>query len=151
MPAHLWLATRLSRLLAASDSADTRGPHAPYSCLHPTRASSRLSTRGNIAVGAYPLFSSIQCNLPLNFVSHFWGAVQAFPSLAYPRRKNQRWHYANSLAGPCALATGRRSNLTLRSSSSPASSTSWTPAESPKTATSAPTLGWAMRPAMLGS
>src|SRR6202140_152194 len=56
-----------------------------------------------------------------------------------------------SLAGPCALATGRRSNLTLRSSSSPASSTSWTPAESPKTATSAPTLGWEMRPAFLGS
>ncbi|MGC1645449.1 MAG: hypothetical protein WA741_06440, partial [Candidatus Sulfotelmatobacter sp.] len=54
----------------------------------PTRASSRLSTRGNIAAGAYPLFSSIQCNLPLNFVSHFWGAVQTTsPPLSRRTRK----------------------------------------------------------------
>src|SRR6202035_4941749 len=108
MPAHLWLATRLSRLLAASDSADTRGPHAPYSFLHPTRASSRLSTRGNIAVGAYPLFSSIQCNLPLNSVSHFWGAVQTPPPPPSPAWRRQRWDSIRSL--PHFSATAERSS-----------------------------------------
>jgi hypothetical protein len=44
-------------------------------------AAQQSSIRGNILVGAQALFSSIQCNWPLNFLSHFWGALQSSPSL----------------------------------------------------------------------
>jgi hypothetical protein len=36
-------------------------------------------------VGAQALFSSIQCNWPLNFVSHFWGALGTTPVSFDPR------------------------------------------------------------------
>jgi|SRR5438552_3521415 len=40
----------------------------------------RSSIRGDTVVGAQALLSSIQCNWPLNLLSHFWGALHCpFP------------------------------------------------------------------------
>ena len=64
--------------------------HARHSFPSRSRASQQSSIRGNILVGAQALFrlsgsrnhpkggpGSIQCNWHLNFLSHFWGALQS--------------------------------------------------------------------------
>src|SRR5438045_7395940 len=76
MPAPLLPATPVSKLLDAWDSVDSYEPLPLCSCLSRSRALRQSSIHGNTVVGAQTLLSSIQCNWPLKFVSHFWGAVQ---------------------------------------------------------------------------
>src|SRR5207237_641353 len=106
MPAHLLPATPVSKLLDAWDSVDSYEPLPLCSCLSRSRALRQSSIHGNTVVGAQTLLSSIQCNWPLKFVSHFWGAVQPFPCIS--NREAPRW------SDFCFLSAEERSALVVQ-------------------------------------
>ena len=73
-------ATHLARSPPVSDLLGRRAPPPLHFSQSPARASWRFSIPGDTVVGAQTLLSSIQCNWPLNLLSHFWGSVQNAPS-----------------------------------------------------------------------